>query len=87
MTDIITIDQYTSLKIEDGGQWGFKIIEGWVGKDGEFRPSFCEREFKKGSGLKKAPVSIKLGDKDTAILALKTMIEKINGGGGEDVPF
>jgi hypothetical protein len=86
MSEII-IDKYTALKIEDNGQYGWKLIEGWIGQDGTFRPQFCQREFKKGSGLKNTPVSIKLGDKDTAILALKTMIEKINGASNDDIPF
>jgi len=86
MSEII-IDKYTALKVEDNGQYGWKLIEGWIGQDGTFRPNFCQREFKKGSGLKNAPVSIKLGNKDTAILALKTMINQISGTTDGDVPF
>jgi hypothetical protein len=86
MTDII-IDKYTALKVEDNGQYGWKLTEGWIGKDNQFRPNFVRREFTKGSGDKNVPLSIKLGDKDTAILALKTMINQISGTIDGDVPF
>jgi len=62
MSDAIRVDQYTLVKLEDSGQYGFKLIEGWEGRDGEFKPNFCKREFKKGSGDKIVPVSVKLGD-------------------------
>jgi hypothetical protein len=85
--DCIVIDKYTALKVEDNGQYGWKLIEGWIGKDNQFRPNFVRREFTKGSGDKNVPLSIKLGDKDTAILALKTMIEKIGGQDDDSIPF
>jgi hypothetical protein len=78
----ITIDKYTTLKLEDG-QYGVKLIEGWVGREGDFKPSFCKREFKKGSGDKTAPVSVKLGDRAKAIEVARAILTEL----GEDAPF
>ena len=97
MGETVNIDEYTELKVEDG-DYGIKIIEGWIGRDGDFKPSFCKREFKKGSGEKTCPVSLKLGkDSAKAAAALRTLAYQIDGGRGEsadpgplpsdDVPF
>jgi len=89
--DFIRVDQYTVLKVEDSGQYGFKLIEGWEGRDGDFKPNFCKREFKKGSGEKNVPVSIKLGDRQSALAALTLLFKQISGGASQppidDVPF
>lgn len=81
MADFITVDQYTALKLEFSEQYGWKLIEGWVGREGDFRPNFCDREFKKGTGKKKAPVTVKLGTNEQAINALQGLLAQI------DVPF
>lgn len=95
MSDTVKIDEYTELSVENG-DYGIKIIEGWIGRDGDFRPSFCKREFKKGSGEKSCPVSIKLGkDANAAAYALRLLADQIDGGRGaseqgpmpEDAPF
>ena len=82
----IKIDQYTTLKLEDSGQYGYKLIEGWIDKEGSFKPQFCKRRFKKDGEEKNAPVSVKLGNKETAINTLTQMLNAI-GGNPEDVPF
>lgn len=80
MNEIITVDEYTSLKIEDGGKYGWRITEGWIGREGDFKPNFCKREFKKGAGEKTAPVSVKLGGKTAALAALSRAMNIIRGG-------
>ena len=77
---LVKVDQYSTLKLEDAGQYGFKITEGFVGKEGEFVPRFCRREFKKGTGEKNVPVSVNLGDKASAVLALTTFLAALGGG-------
>ena len=72
------IDQYTTLNLEDSGAYGWKLIEGWEGETG-FRPNFCQREFKKGSGAKTAPVSVKLGDKAQAIETALWILKELTG--------
>jgi len=57
------IDQYTVLQVQDRGKYGYSLVEGWMNQNGEFKPNFCKREFKKGSGEKATPVAVKLGDK------------------------
>ena len=79
MFNIIRVDQYTLLKLEDSGQYGFKLMEGWEGKDGDFKLNFCKREFKKGGGEKTTPVSVKLGDKQTAIAVLQALLKELSG--------
>lgn len=85
MADFITVDQYTAVKLEDGGQYGWKLVEGWVGRDGDFKPNFCDREYKKGSGKKTAPVTVKLGTKEQAIAALQGLLASLTTT--NDVPF
>lgn len=79
--DFIEVDQYTAIKLEDGGKYGYKLIEGYVDKAGEFRPSFCKRKFGKDGEEKTAPVCVKLGDATKAAAVLETMLRQL------DVPF
>jgi hypothetical protein len=58
---MIVIDKYTALEIKDEGQYGYKILEGYIDKAGEFRPSFVKREFGRDKVEKTVPLSIKLG--------------------------
>lgn len=81
MADYIEIDRYTAVKLEDGGQYGIKIMEGNVDQAGEFWPAFCMRRFGKNAPEKKTPVCVKLGDRDKAIAVLKTLLLQL------DVPF
>jgi hypothetical protein len=81
MNDFIEVDQYTAIKMEDGGQYGFKLLEGYVDKAGEFKPSFCKRQFGKDRPEKVAPISVKLGDAEHAAAALKLLLTQL------DVPF
>lgn len=77
--DAIRVDRYTLLKLEDNGEYGFKVMEGWEDRSGEFKPNFCKRSFKKGGDEKTVPVSIKLGDRKTAIGVLRTMLTELGG--------
>lgn len=90
----ITIDKYTTLKLEDG-QYGVKLIEGWVGREGDFKPNFCKRAFGKDKPEKTAPVSVKLGDRAKAIEVARLILSEFGDHGSinpdknkpEDVPF
>ena len=80
----ITVDKYVSVTAECyNNVWSVK--EGWVNKDGEWKPNFCKREFGKDKIEKKAPVSVRLGDKETALAVLRELYSEISGG--ESVPF
>ena len=80
MSEAIAVDKYTVIKVESSEQYGYKLIEGWVGREGDFKPNFCKREFKKGSGEKNVPVSIKLGgDKLDAERVLLEVLHQITG--------
>jgi hypothetical protein len=75
----IRVDQYTLLKVEDKGQYGWQIMEGWENQAGEFKPNFCKRSFKKGSEEKTVPVTIKIGNSATAEGVLLMILKKITG--------
>lgn len=75
--DAIRIDKYTLVKAEDNGQYGWKLMEGWENQSGEFKPNFCKRSFKKGGEEKTVPVTVKLGDKNTASAVLVAILKAI----------
>jgi len=75
--DAIRIDKYTLVKAEDNGQYGWKLMEGWEDRAGEFKPNFCKRSFKKGGEEKTVPVTVKIGDKNTATGVLVAILKAI----------
>jgi hypothetical protein len=77
--DAIRVDKYTLLKVEDNGEYGWKLMEGWENQAGEFKPNFCKRSFKKGGEEKNVPVTVKLGDKVTAVATLLMILKEITG--------
>ena len=83
----IKVDQWTALKLEDGGKYGWKLMEGYINNGGDFKPSFCKREIgKKGEKTEKTmPVSVKLGDRETAIRVLRSLLDEL-GPVGEATP-
>ena len=42
MENTKTIDQYTTLKIEDRGEYGWQLTEGWIRREGDFKPKWCK---------------------------------------------
>jgi len=82
--DYIEIDKYTAIRLEDGGQYGWKIIEGFVSREGDFKAGFCKRKFGGRDAVEKtAPVSVKLGSRDQAVAALKLMLAQLE----DDIPL
>ena len=85
------IDEHTTIIVQEGrGKYAgtFSLIEGWVGRDGEFRPNFCERKYGKGAAPIVVPVSVKLGTKETAVDALAALAAELeNLTSKEEVPF
>jgi hypothetical protein len=98
MSETIKIDDYTSLIIAEGeGKYKgtYSIMEGWINRDGEFKPSMCKREFgKKGEKVEKTvPVTVKCGNVE-GLLSLANYIHGMYGDGAEqqkqdddDIPF
>ena len=85
---IIIIDRYTALEIKDQGQNGFSLIQGYVDKAGEFKPSFCKRECGRDKVEKVTPLSVKLGmNAATAIGTLTQLLNEIGGQGEDNIPF
>jgi len=91
---MITVGK-SKVDVEDGGEYGFKIVEGWENRDGDFKPNFCKRQFGKDAPEKNVPLSIKIGENATAAAAnLRVLADQIDGGRGAagkfpdtDVPF
>jgi len=79
--EIIVIDKYTAVKLEDKGQYGFNLTEGWINREGDFKPSFCKREFGKvGEKTEKTiTVNVKLGDKAKAIELCLEILKELTG--------
>ena len=77
---------------QDNGQYGFKLIEGWLNKDGDFKPNFCKRQFGKDAPERNVPVSIGIGEnaKDAAtnLRRLADQVENMDvRAADDDVPF
>ena len=92
---MITVGK-SKIEVEDGGEYGFKIVEGWENRDGDFKPNFCKRQFGKDAPEKTVPLSIKIGENASAAAEnLRVLADQIDGGRGaseqgpmpEDVPF
>jgi hypothetical protein len=78
----ITVDKYVSVQLENyNGTYSVK--EGWINSEGKWSPNFCKRRFKKDGEEKTAPISVRLGDKETALAVLRELAGEI---GGEDAP-
>lgn len=74
----IRIDKYTVVSMEERGQYGFSLYEGWINRDDEFKPNFCKREFggKDSKTEKTVPVSVKLGSAEQVKeIALAMLLE------------
>ena len=79
MSESTRVDQYTLVKAEDNGQYGWKLMEGWENQAGEFKPNFCKRSFKKGGEEQTVPVTVKLGDAKTAEGVLLMILKQVTG--------
>lgn len=77
--ETVRVDKFTLVKLDDRGQYGFSLMEGWEKKDGTFSPSFCKREVGKEKTERTLPVSVKLGDRGTAIGVLRTLLAELEG--------
>lgn len=87
MSDAIRVDQWTLVRAEYNGEYGWKLLEGWENNSGEFKPNFCKRSFKKGGEEKTVPVTVKLGDKATAEGVLLMVLKEITGQNYVEEPF
>lgn len=78
--EVITVDKYTKLQLDEYNG-AYKIVEGWIKNDGTFSPNFCKREFggRDNRQEKTAPVSVKLGDMETAVETLKQLLYHLTG--------
>lgn len=87
--DFIRIDQYTLVRLEEYKGF-FSLVEGWENREGDFKANWIKQPFGKEKIEKELPKKIKLGDRQSAIAALKTMIMQLEAEQSapqEDVPF
>ena len=84
----ITIDQYTTLSLNDY-KGTYQLVEGWINRDGEFKPNWCDKEFgKKGEKVKKpVPLSVKIGNKDKIKELAEWLLVSVADSQDEDIPF
>lgn len=67
----------------------YSLTQGYIGKDGTFKPKFVKEEFGKGNE-KTIPKRIPLGDRDKAIEALTHLLGEFIGEApidNSDPPF
>lgn len=84
---MITIDKYTTLNMEEYNSV-FSLLEGWVGKDGNFKPIFITEEWGKEKTPKKMPKRVKLGDRKTALAVADAIYDyfQVPRHGDDDAP-
>lgn len=78
----ITIGK-TTLQLQEY-KGSYSLVDGWLNRDGVFKPNFCKRQFGKDAPIQDVPVSVRCGDREglqKLALWLLDEIEKI------DVPF
>lgn len=81
---MIEVDRFTKLRVEEYNGT-FSIIQGYENREGKFSPTFIKREFGKEKTVKTAPLSLKIGTRDTAKDTLVAIYREIYGD--EDMPF
>ena len=74
--DFIRVDQYTLIRLEEYKDV-FSLVEGWENREGDFKANWIKQPFGKEKIEKKLPKKIKLGDKQTAIAALQTLLKQL----------
>lgn len=82
----IAIDQYTSLALNEY-KGTYSLVEGWINRDGEFKPQFCKRSFGKDKTEKTCPLSIKTGNKESIKKLAEFLLESIGETKDSDLPF
>jgi hypothetical protein len=81
----ITVNDKISVQLEVYNNV-YSIQEGWKTRNGDYKPNFCSRRFGgKDAPEKTVPVSVKIGDKETAVAVLRELIAEIEGT--EGAPF
>jgi hypothetical protein len=81
----ITINQYTTIQLQEYKDT-FSLVEGYINREGVFKPQFCKRSFGKDKPEKPAPLSIKCGNKE-GLKALAHFILEYLGEQEEEEPF
>ena len=80
----IVVNKYNdTVKVEEYNGM-FSLVQGYIGKDGNEGVKTCERYF--GKEKKKAPISVTIGNRDTAADNLRSIFREIYGD-DEAVPF
>ena len=84
----ITVNDKVSVEVENFNGM-FSIKEGWINREGEFKPNFCRKKFGKDAPEKTAVVSVRIGDAGTAPAVLRELYREITGGKDidDDAPF
>lgn len=77
---MIIIDKYTALNMEDYNDV-ISLVEGWVGREQDFRPNWSTREFGKAGAKveKKTPVRVKLGSPAKVIEVALYLLKEMTG--------
>jgi hypothetical protein len=93
MGEIITIDKYTALHLDEY-KGVFSIIEGYVGKEGDFKNRWIKEEMGKEKVEKNMPKRVKLGNKQAAVEVARWILAYLDPGQdqrqdipGDDMPF
>lgn len=81
MGDYIKTGPTSALKLEEY-KGGYSLTAGWVNKDGEFKPNWCEVEFGKEKTKKKMPIKISLGNSERTKEIIRELLSSF-----DDTPF
>jgi hypothetical protein len=61
----------------------YSLVEGWINRDGVFKPNWCKRQYGNDAPEKNYPVKIKLGNKE----GLKSVLNWLQVQFGDEPPF
>jgi hypothetical protein len=93
MDEMINIDKFTALHLDEY-KGVFSIVEGFVGKEGEFKNRWIKEEMGKDKVEKNMPKRVKLGNKQAAVEVARWILAYLDPGQDqrqdikdEDVPF
>ena len=65
----------------------FSLVEGWINREGDFKPNWCKRTFGQNAPEQNTPVKIRIGNKEDIEKLARFLLAGSIDEGKEPLPF